>query len=94
MKPKMKKQMRITLDCPNCGCCELMDIKEKGKIKILHEQKVIFNVHCPKCGYDFVQIGRRSNFWRDVEKRYKLSHGELRKAQKQFMKDFLEGKIP
>ncbi len=66
-----------------------MNIKEKERNRELN--RIIFHVNCPKCGYEFFQIGRWFNFWRDMKNKHNLNQDELRKAQKQVMKDFLEG---
>ena len=63
-----------------------MDIK--GKIKV--EKQIIYYVCCPKCGHNFKQTGRRFNLWRDLKKRHKLKHKEIRTIQKEFMRKLVQ----
>ena len=79
----LRKHKRISLHCPRCGEYSLMDIQSKTRVK----GKVNYYVTCPRCGYNFKQIGRPYNFFRDIKQQYKLSHTQLRKMQKEVVRE-------
>jgi len=83
---RINEHKRISLPCPKCNRFGLMDIVAKFKIG----NQVNYSLLCPECGCRFKQTGRRFNRWRDLKKKHKLNHDELRTMQKDFMQKELE----
>jgi len=82
----LREHRRITLLCPECEQSSLMDIRQKTRIR----GKVIYYVTCPNCSYSFKQIGRPYNFWRDINKRYKLDSKQIRSMQRGMIRKLIE----
>lgn len=82
----LNKHKRITLRCPNCEEFALMDIRKKTRVN----KKINYYVICPQCGYDFKQIGRPYNYWRDIKQKHKINANQLRSMQSEVMRGLLK----
>lgn len=81
----LRQHRRITLRCPRCDEYGLMSIRRKTRIR----GTVNYHVTCPNCGWEFVQIGRPYNFWRDMKRRYNLNAEQLRSMQGSLITTFM-----